>query len=542
MKWMQRVAIALGGVLFLLSLLIVLCGLNPGLADTLGNILYAGTTDEQQDVELANNGSEGRGQGDAALLSKEKDPSSMEEDSITMSSATEGTQGESADTESSLAGALEDMQQSGSNVGTYEPPADENIQPEAELTERTGYQPIQESGSQIEEPEAARLEKELGVGETGEELTFDSIFYPYYAMLDDTGKSLYKQIYANAIQQTEAFAPVADGSGRQLMNAFTAVYNDHPELFYVDTAYAYKYSRNGKIAEIDLQFNSTADTLEDSQAAFDGAVNKIVAEAENLGSDYEKEVYVHDALLSLIEYDLRAPLSQSAYSALVNGRTVCAGYARAFQYIMQKLSIPCYYCTGYAGENHAWNIVRLEDGFYNVDTTWDDTEPNTYRYFNCSDIDYANNHKRTDLSVYLPACNGEMYRGLLSDDGQTDGTFKGALNNGITNGGQTNQAQLVTLAEVGFTEEDVLHSMDDYYDDCYSQAVQADSSPVVFYNVITGMDMWKQLYSAYQGNGYQDGYVKQVLADTNASSCSVQVDGQELQGGYYLLKHTMTLR
>lgn len=542
MKWIQRTAIALGGVLFLLSLLIVLCGLNPGLADTLGSILYDETTDEQQNVEMASNGTGGTGQGGALLLSKEEEPSSVEEDSLTTSSTTEDTQGESTGMENSLPETGENMQQPGSQEGTYTPPEDENIRPAAELAERTGYQPIQESGSEIEEPEAARLEQELGVGETGEELTFDSTFYPYYAMLDDTGKSLYKQIYANALQLTQAFAPVIDGSSRQLMNAFTAVYNDHPELFYVDTAYAYKYSGNGKIAEIDLQFNSTADNLENSKAAFDAAVNKIVAEAGNLGSDYEKEVYVHDALLSMIEYDLRAPLSQSAYSALVNGRTVCAGYARAFQYIMQQLSIPCYYCTGYAGENHAWNIVRLEDGFYNVDTTWDDTEPNTYRYFNCSDADYANNHKRTDLSVYLPACNGEMYRGLLADNGQTDGTVAGELDNGATNGGLTSQSQQTTLTEAGFTEEDVLHSMEDYYNDCYSQAVQADSSPVVFYNVITGMDMWKQLHNAYQGDGYQEGYLKQVLTDTNASSCSVQVDGQELQDGYYLLKHTMTLR
>ena len=80
---------------------------------------------------------------------------------------------------------------------------------------------------------------------------------------------------------------------------------------------------------------------------------------------------MHDTLAERITYDLSAEMSQSAYSALVNGRTVCAGYARAFQYIMQRLGIPCYYCTGYAGESHAWNIVGMEDGYYNVDVTWD---------------------------------------------------------------------------------------------------------------------------------------------------------------------------
>ena len=74
-------------------------------------------------------------------------------------------------------------------------------------------------------------------------------------------------------------------------------------------------------------------------------------------TDYDKEREAHDALIGSVRYDANAPMNQSAYSALVYGRTVCAGYARALQYVLQQLDIPCYYVTGYAGENHAWNIV-----------------------------------------------------------------------------------------------------------------------------------------------------------------------------------------
>ena len=56
--------------------------------------------------------------------------------------------------------------------------------------------------------------------------------------------------------------------------------------------------------------------------------------------------------------------------------------------------------------------MKLDDGYYNVDTTWDDTNPNTYDYFNCSDADYSKNHVRRELSVYLPPCNGTKYRNL----------------------------------------------------------------------------------------------------------------------------------
>mgnify|MGYP006990155591 CR=1 FL=1 len=66
---------------------------------------------------------------------------------------------------------------------------------------------------------------------------------------------------------------------------------------------------------------------------------------------------------------------------------------------MTQLGIPCYYCTGFAGENHAWNIIRLDDEYYNVDVTWDDTTPNTYDYFN-----------KTSLKViFYPVCQRIMH-------------------------------------------------------------------------------------------------------------------------------------
>ena len=100
-------------------------------------------------------------------------------------------------------------------------------------------------------------------------------------------------------------------------------------------------------------------------------------------------------------------MNQSAYSAVVNHETVCAGYARAFQFLLQQYGIPCYLCVGYAGEPHAWNIVCLDGKYYNVDVTWDDTEEESgvsYDWYNRSDADYATTHLRQGLSVNLPPC------------------------------------------------------------------------------------------------------------------------------------------
>ena len=170
-------------------------------------------------------------------------------------------------------------------------------------------------------------------------------------MLNDTGKALYRQIYANAQDLRKSFAPVEAVSPAQLRNAFMAVCNDHPELFWMNTAYGYQYAPDGSIAEIDLSFNITATQMDTAKAAFEAGAKEILDQTYGKYTDYDKEAAVHDAILDSVVYDKNAPVNQSAYSALVNGRTVCAGYARAFQYIMQQLGIPCYYVEGHAGEN-----------------------------------------------------------------------------------------------------------------------------------------------------------------------------------------------
>ena len=55
-----------------------------------------------------------------------------------------------------------------------------------------------------------------------------------------------------------------------------------------------------------------------------------------------------------------APDNQNIYSALVGKRTVCAGYARSAQYLLQKMGMECIYVTGTCanGEAHAWNQVK----------------------------------------------------------------------------------------------------------------------------------------------------------------------------------------
>lgn len=245
-------------------------------------------------------------------------------------------------------------------------------------------------------------------GISGEGLTFDTEMYPYYDCLSEDGKRLYAQVYANALAEKTTFVPIVDITTTEVENVVKLVYYDHPELFWMDSGYSYKYVENNICVQITLKFNETAENLEESRKVFEEKAFYIMEEASKFSSDYEKEQYVYMALINMTEYDKEASIHQSPYSALVNGKSVCAGYARAFQYIMLELGIPTYYCAGMT-EGHAWNIVKLEKGYYNVDLTMADQNGDYDRYLNRTDESLGYSHRRSGYSVLLPKCNAKTY-------------------------------------------------------------------------------------------------------------------------------------
>lgn len=237
---------------------------------------------------------------------------------------------------------------------------------------------------------------------------FDKELYVYYTFLDDNERLVYKQIYENAIIYNKSVKLITPITVDELKTTIEAVYNDHPELFYLDTNYTYKYNNQNEVIEITLQYNDLISNIEYNKKIFDERINAIVTEAKALSSDFEKEKYVYRKLLDETTYDKNAKLNQSAYSSLILGKSVCAGYARAFQLILQKLNIPTYYVLGTANEEHAWNIVKLSGEYYNVDLTWDDTG-RRYSHFNITDKEISKTHERASVSRKLPKCIYNTY-------------------------------------------------------------------------------------------------------------------------------------
>lgn len=514
----------IGFVLLLLSALLMLllfaCAWNPDLTGQIADWLYSENTeeaapDETENAERAKEQEEQEKTENQKTENKETaDQDTANKETVNKDTDAESTEGIGADSAAKDGDVSPDA--------GYIAPERESIFIPQEVLGKTGFQEIEGKETEIDGDEAERLEKQLDLGESGDGLVFDPLYYPYYAMLDEKGQHLYRQIYANAKVQKGVFAPIEPIAAGELKNVFSALFGDHPELFWLNTAYSCKYRKNGSCVEIALSFNRTAKKLEREYAAFESAAEKILSAASEFENDYDKERYVHDMLIRQIDYVTGAEMNQSAYSALVNGRTVCAGYARAFQYLLQQMQIPCYYCTGYAGESHAWNIVRLEDGYYNVDVTWDDSSAGSNAYFNKTDADYADTHIREDLSVYLPPCQGERYRSAEEKASEA-------------------QSGLRTIADAGFTEDDLLRSMDAYYERCGEAIAQRGCGDYSFAAVIEGEKLYEEWKAAYDSEAYQDGYMIRAMRQVGARSCHIQLTTEKLQNNCYLIVHELKL-
>ena len=214
--------------------------------------------------------------------------------------------------------------------------------------------------------------------------------YYYYNQLNDSEKEVYNAIYEQA--KTGGLSIKLDpGCSAYVFRVYHALVFDHPELYWLNVNS--EYIMNSSELTLDIktrefwQYDSNKN--QHYHDMWDEA-NKIVEKASAYSSEKEKAKFVHDYLITHVTYANEelaerektdhSPESDyiyTAYGCLVNGRCVCAGYAKAYALIMNQLGINCAYVWGEAGDKnnrglHAWNCIEIDGANYFVDVTWDD--------------------------------------------------------------------------------------------------------------------------------------------------------------------------
>ena len=159
---------------------------------------------------------------------------------------------------------------------------------------------------------------------------------------------------------------------------------DSPELFWIDMKYNAMQIGNLSMIAVREKYEN----IENAQYDIDRVANAVIQTVVNENmSEYNKVLAIHDWLCMNITYAAAPDDSdQDIYGALVNKRARCAGYAKAFTYLLDKIGIKSEVISGDSidknGENvpHAWNLIYIDGEPYYFDVTWDDDDENGHSY------------------------------------------------------------------------------------------------------------------------------------------------------------------
>lgn len=247
-----------------------------------------------------------------------------------------------------------------------------------------------------------------------------------FERLTSSGKTLYAEILS-IMQSMSENVPVSTTSDEAIGLVFDYVMADHPEIFYVDGYKYTNYTVNDEVTKIAFSGNYTCSQEEaaEKQTMINMAVNECLAGAPSSTDDYYVIKYVYEYLIKNTDYDIGAPDNQNICSVFIGRRSVCNGYAKATQYLLNKLGIKCTLITGTVDTKnarnvrHAWNLVLCNDAYYHLDTTWGDSSYQSgngesadatrlpqvnYDYLNVTTDEILRNHTISE-DIYIPVCS-----------------------------------------------------------------------------------------------------------------------------------------
>ena len=125
-----------------------------------------------------------------------------------------------------------------------------------------------------------------------------------------------------------------------------------------------------------LRSNVFASANDDAYPAVSAIVKSAVdkCSADTDGSDYARDLWLHDWTLHQLEYDHSLNYC-SAESGLTRHQGTCESYQRIYSKLLDAAGIANGRITG---NGHTWNAVKIDGKWCQMDLTWDDTSDNWY--------------------------------------------------------------------------------------------------------------------------------------------------------------------
>ena len=341
--------------------------------------------------------------------------------------------------------------------------------------------------------------------------------------------------------------------------AYFEVLNEHPEIFWTSQSVLGVTNTDGSGNKTYMLYvnNLYSDSdIATKKAELDSKIDSIISQFSSYG-DLRKVYEIHDYVNANVTYDhtvagSTAPVSSinpntdlngyiadtrqitqnnasffeahSLYGAVMNGTAVCEGYAKFANILLNKSGIEANLIVS---NSHAWNYVKVNGNYYQLDTTWDDQSDNKtlcpYKYFNITNgemlKDTSFNVTLHNATSYVPNCTDTTF----------DNIFRTVGSNNIIQGKNVMRV------------DDKLYYLDDSTNNIYSYNLDGSGQAIIHAKGANDLILYNLM--AYNGDLYYLSYrsdatrtclmeINKIDLSTNTSTPVVNLnDGFSLANG-----------
>lgn len=194
----------------------------------------------------------------------------------------------------------------------------------------------------------------------------------YFKQLTEEEQRVYRELLKGIrAREKEFYLTISDDDS--IDRSYHAVLKDHPEIFWVhnrEKIYKTTYS-DSDYCVFTPGYTYTDSEIDEIQTAMEQSFQDVRALIPEDAGDYEKVRIVYTYVIDHTQYQTGED-DQSIAGVFWKKSAVCAGYAGAVQYLLERLDIPCIYVDGStkgSTEGHAWDIVKIGQEYYYVDAT-----------------------------------------------------------------------------------------------------------------------------------------------------------------------------
>ena len=218
-----------------------------------------------------------------------------------------------------------------------------------------------------------------------------------YIKLSSQERKLYDAIYQGLINLLPEIS-IPKMNSEKINEICNLVLCEHPELAVVNNA-EYDVYRSAFEVMLIPSYLFGQDELVQRRFQYlqecENIVNNIVTRDMD---EFQRELSIYNYVCRNVRYgllgtdDTSVLLSQSQFSALFDKKAVCKGIAMLFKCLCDLAELECYLVEGTVCrqglvDSHAWNIVKIQNKFYFVDTvcdtiSYEQSGTMTYAFFN----------------------------------------------------------------------------------------------------------------------------------------------------------------